>query len=104
MAVVEEVSGRRGLDMTRGAKAALLVLAVGITCRLLGAQFDWLVAWPEALTVPMTDWVGAVVGWFLSVFKPVARAFSYLISFPMEWVGAVLGYSPWPLTVGLVTA
>ncbi|SFK93558.1 ABC transporter permease [Shimia haliotis] len=104
MAVVEEVSGGRGLDITRGAKAALLVLAVGITCRLLGAQFDWLVAWPEALTVPMTDWVGAVVGWFLSVFKPVARAFSYLISFPMEWVGAVLRYSPWPLTVGLVTA
>lgn len=104
MAVVEEGVARRGLDITRGAKAALLVLAVGITCRLLGAQFDWLVDWPAALTVPMTEWVGTVVGWFLGVFKPVARAFSYLISFPMEWVGAVLRHSPWPLTVGLVTA
>ncbi|TCL01288.1 glycine betaine/proline transport system permease protein [Shimia isoporae] len=104
MAVVEEVSDRRGLDLTRGAKAALLVLAVGITCRLLGAQFEWLVAWPDALTVPMTEWVGAVVSWFLGVFKPVARFFSFLLGFPMEWVGAVLGGAPWPLIVGAVTA
>ncbi|KPA20502.1 Glycine betaine transport system permease protein OpuAB [Shimia sp. SK013] len=89
---------------SRGAKAALLVLAVGITCRLLGAQFDWLVGWPDALTVPMTDWVGAAVGWFLSVFKPMARAFSQLLSYPMEWVGAALRSAPWPLVVGAVTA
>ncbi|WP_270725766.1 ABC transporter permease [Shimia sp. Alg240-R146] len=90
--------------LSRGAKAALLVLAVGITCRLLGAQFDWLVGWPDALTVPMTDWVGATVGWFLSVFKPLARAFSQLLSYPMEWVGAALRSAPWPLVVGAVTA
>ncbi|MGR3648828.1 MAG: ABC transporter permease [Shimia sp.] len=90
--------------LSRGAKAALLVLAVGITCRLLGAQFDWLVGWPDALTVPMTDWVGSAVGWFLSVFKPFARAFSHLLGYPMEWVSAVLRSAPWPLVVGVVTA
>ena len=104
MASIDQGSERRGLDMTRGAQAALLVLAVGFTCRLLGAQFDWLVTWPEALTVPMTEWVGTGVGWFLGVFKPVARGFSAVISYPMEWVGAILRHSPWPLTVGLVTA
>jgi glycine betaine/proline transport system permease protein len=94
----------RAPALTRGAKAALLILAVAIICRLFGAQFTWLVAWPDTLTVPMTEWVGSSVGWFLGVFKPAARAFSYLLGFPMEWVGQGLRLAPWPLVVGVVTA
>ena len=92
------------LSLTRGAQAALLVLAVAVITRLLGGQMAWLVGWPEALTVPMTEWVGAAVGSFLSVFKPIARFFSLLLSYPMTWIGALLGYAPWPLVLGGVTA
>ncbi len=94
----------RGVVPTRGSKAALLVLAIAIVCRLLEAQFAWLVVWPDALTVPMTEWADVVVGGFLSIFKPVARWFSFLIAFPMTWVGAILGGTPWPLVVAVVTA
>ncbi len=92
------------MSLTKGTQAALFVLVVAILCRLLGAQVEWLVGWPNALTVPMTDWVGNAVGWFLSVFKPTARFFSYLLDFPMSWTGAVLGGTPWPIVVGIVTA
>ena len=92
------------LSLTRGAQAAVLVLVVAVLCRLLGGQYEWLVGWPTALTVPMTEWMGAIVGGFLSVFKPIARFFSFLLSYPMEWVGTLLGQAPWPFVLGSVTA
>ncbi|MEP2532271.1 ABC transporter permease subunit [Shimia sp.] len=102
MSLADVLPGRATLS--RGAQAALLVLGVAVLCRLLGAQAPWLVGWPSALTVPMTDWVGTGATWFLSVFKPIARAFSFLLSFPMDWVSGLLGNTPWPLIVGCVTA
>ncbi|PSL18522.1 ABC transporter permease subunit [Shimia abyssi] len=102
MSIAQALPARATL--TRGTQAALLVLMVAVVCRLLGGQWPWLVTWPTVLTVPMTEWMGTSVGWFLSVFKPIARAFSFLISFPMDWVSGLLGYAPWPLIVGGVTA
>jgi glycine betaine/proline transport system permease protein len=106
MSIAQEapVAVRRGLSLSKGGLAAILVLAVAVICRLFGAQLTWLVSWPEALTVPMTDWVGAAVGGFLNIFKPIARVFSYLLEFPMTWVGGLLGGAPWPLVLGAVTA
>ncbi|MBO9399731.1 ABC transporter permease subunit [Shimia sp. R9_3] len=98
------LAARRGLALSKGSVAAILVVMIGVICRLFGAQLEWLVSWPEALTMPMTDWVGAVVGGFLNIFKPVARVFSYLLEFPMTWVGGLLSGAPWPLVLGAVTA
>ncbi|WP_294226275.1 ABC transporter permease subunit [uncultured Shimia sp.] len=106
MSATEAVSHGAGrqLMLTRGSQAALFVLAVVLLCRLLGAQFEWLVKWPTALTVPMADWMTWLVGGFLDVFKPIARTFTFLVSYPMEWVGWLLNAVPWPMTVALVTA
>ena len=106
MSAVEDVptSPARSLQLTKGGIAAIVVLAVAVICRVFGAQVEWLVNWPAALTVPMTDWVGTVVGGFLNIFKPLARVFSYLLEFPMTWVGGLLSGAPWPLVLGAVTA
>ncbi|MFY0616416.1 ABC transporter permease [Shimia sp.] len=93
-----------GLSLSRGSQAAVFVLVVVLICRLLGAQFEWLVKWPVALTVPMTDWMSWLVGGFLDLFKPIARSFTFLVNYPMEWVGALLNLVPWPMTVAIVTA
>ncbi|WP_299423374.1 ABC transporter permease subunit [uncultured Shimia sp.] len=106
MSAAEAVSVRaeRKLTLTKGSQAALFVLAVVVTCRLLGAHFEWLVKWPAALTVPMADWMTWLVGGFLDIFKPIARAFTFLVSYPMEWVGWLLNAVPWPMIVAVVTA
>ncbi|MCP4206368.1 MAG: ABC transporter permease subunit [Shimia sp.] len=106
MSAAETVStgAERKLALTRGSQAALFVLAIALVCRLLGAQFEWLVKWPAALTVPMTDWMTWLVGGFLDVFKPIARTFTFLVSYPMEGVGWLLNALPWPMTVAIVTA
>ncbi len=94
----------RGISLSRGTIAALFVIAIAVLCRVFENQVTWLVGWPAAWTVPMTDWVGTAVGEFLEFFKPLARRFSWLLSFPMSWAGSLLGGAPWPLVVGLVTA
>lgn len=104
MSVMERATGKGGTALTTGTKAALFVILVGAICRLLGPSVDWLVSWPDALVLPITEWVGLGVGWVLDVFKPIARFFSYLLNFPMSWASFILGETPWPLVIGIVTA
>ncbi|WP_204112803.1 ABC transporter permease [Shimia biformata] len=92
------------MSLSRGSIAALMSLTVLVLCLLLAPIAPWLVKWPAALTVPMTEWVGAGMSAFLALFKPLARGFSWAMSYPMNAAGYVLGQSPWPLVIGLVTA
>jgi glycine betaine/proline transport system permease protein len=88
----------------KGALAAIATLLVGIICLLLEPVAPWLIAWPKAWVLPATDWVGAGLGWVLEGIKPVARLFSALMFYPMNWTNAVLTATPWPLVIGAVTA
>ncbi len=90
--------------LTPGAFAAWAAALLGLACILLTPVFPWLVKWPAALTLPMTDWIGSVVGWFLSVLKPAARLFSAGLGYPMLWANWLLTATPWPLVIGVVTA
>ncbi|MEP3032936.1 MAG: hypothetical protein ABJO67_01180, partial [Pseudoruegeria sp.] len=101
MSVMERATGKGGTALTTGTKAALFVIVIGAICRLLGPSVDWLVSWPDALVLPITEWVGLGVGWVLDVFKPIARFFSYLLNFPMSWASSILGETPWPLVIGM---
>ena len=61
---------------SRGAIAALVVLAVGALCMGLTPVLPWLTNWPAGRTLPMTEWIGDGMTWFLGVFKPLARGLS----------------------------
>ncbi|WP_372884108.1 ABC transporter permease [Shimia sp.] len=102
MSLSSEAAGRpgRASGLGPGARAALLVLVVGAACRLFGDVFPWLVAWPEVLVLPVTEWVGTGVGWLLALLKPAARGLAGLLGYPMAWTSAVLGGAPWPLIIG----
>ena len=95
-------AGRAALD--RGARAALLVLAVGALCLLLSPRWPGLAVWPAALTLPLTDWVGTGMEAALAVIKPAARAASALLAYPMGWADAALNGTPWPIVIAAVTA
>lgn len=100
LAATSEMQSGLRAALGPGARAALFVLAVGAVCRLLGAHIPLLTTWPEIFVFPVTEWVGAGVGWLLAVLKPLARLMSTILAYPMGWVGALLGGAPWPLILG----
>ncbi len=82
--------------------AALVVVIVGALCLVLSPSLPWLGKFPDTLTLPMTEWIGTGLTWFLEQIKPAARLFSGALSYPMHWVQVVLVWTPWPLVIGLV--
>jgi glycine betaine/proline transport system permease protein len=93
-----------GAPLSAGARAALVTLLAGILSLLLAPYFPWLLKWPAGWTLPATEWVGIIVTWLLEAVKPLARWFSGLLRYPMEWTNFALVSTPWPLVIGVVTA
>lgn len=92
------------MTLTRGSRAALVVVLIGAICLVLGPSLPWLVRFPTIFVLPVIEWVDAGVGGALALFKPMARIFSWLLNFPMDGAKFLLGQTPWPLVIGLVTA
>ena len=89
---------------SRALRAALCVLVVGALCLGLERLAPWLVKFPEAWTLPATEFVGGVLEAALNWIKPAMRGLSWLLGFPMRWANAVLAQTPWPVTLGAVVA
>ena len=98
------VAPSRRIKLGSSSGLALTVLAVAYAVLALSPQFPWLATWPSNWVLPLTDWVGASLGWFLGHIKPVVRIFSWLLEFPMRWINSMLVLTPWQITVGIVTA
>ena len=88
----------------KGAAALFLVVIVGFACLALQPVAPWLFKWPVFLQIPATEWIGAGLGWLLDGFKPSARGFSALMGYPMAWANMLFVATPWPITIGVVTA
>ena len=93
-----------GAKPSPGAKGAVLVAVVGLICLALEPVAPWIMLWPDALTLPISDWIGAGLGAVLGVFKPVARGFSAVLGVPMGWATQLLQIIPWPLFLSGVVA
>ncbi len=91
-------------SMTRGALAAVLALIVFLACILLEPIAPWLTTFPEWMTLPATEWVGAGLEVVLEAIKPVMRLFSWLLGFPMSWANWLFSVTPWPLVIGVTAA
>lgn len=91
-------------ETTPGTRAAALTLLVGAICLLLEGRLAWLSSYPDAWTLPVTQWVTACLETVLGAIKPAMRGLSRLLGVPMEGADWFLGHSPWPLIVGLTTA
>lgn len=79
-----------------------LVLAVVLVLALLQPRVPDLKAYPSAWTLPVVDWLNIGMDWVVGVFKPVFRALSALMDYPLVWTSAFLGWLPW--SVGTVIA
>ncbi len=76
----------------------------GYLCLLFEPAAPWLFDWPAAWQLPMTDWIDTGVTWVLEAVKPAARGFSHLLGFGMAGANLLFAATPWPVTIGLVTA
>ena len=92
------------IEFTPGVWAAAISVLVGAACLLLAPYFTWLGAWPEAWTLPATDWVGSALTWVLEGIKPAARGVSHLLQYVMGAANLIFAMTPWPLFIGIVTA
>jgi glycine betaine/proline transport system permease protein len=77
-----------------GAGAALALLALGAATLALAPSAPWLAAWPEAWTLPATEWIGAALTVVIDEIKPAARALSAALDHPMRWTNAALTGAP----------
>jgi glycine betaine/proline transport system permease protein len=90
--------------LTPGARAALVTLLVGALCLLMESSTDLLPVWPEAWTLPVTEWVGNSLDWLFDIIRPAMRLISAVLEYPMLWVNWVLVNTPWPLIIGATVA
>lgn len=89
--------------LSRGTWAALVVLLTGALCMALAGKLPWLVKFPEAWALPMTQWVGQGMEWLLGFMKPAMRLVSAGLGVVMEAVNWLFNALPWPVVIGLVT-
>ncbi|MEM9011071.1 MAG: ABC transporter permease subunit [Pseudomonadota bacterium] len=95
---------RASLEQRPAVAMALTTALVGLLCLVFESALPGIAEWPDALQLPLSDWVGAGATWALEGVKPAARLLSALMAYPMQWANALLVGTPWPITIGLVTA
>jgi len=91
-------------ELTPGSLAALIAMLAGMICLGLGPFLPWLVKWPDAWTLPVTQWVGTGLTWFLELIKPAVRVMSHQLAYVMNAANWLFASTPWPLFIGVVTA
>jgi glycine betaine/proline transport system permease protein len=78
------------------------VLATVLALALVQPQFPGLKVYPAEWILPVTGWLNTGMDWFVAAFKPVFRALSAIMKYPLDWFSGFLGWLPW--SVGMVVA
>nr|WP_310794416.1 ABC transporter permease subunit [Roseovarius sp. SCSIO 43702] len=89
--------------MSVGTWAAIVTLATGALCMALTPYAPWLVKYPAAWALPMTEWIGVTLGWFLEAIKPAMRVVSGALGWAMRGSNWLFNTVPYPVLIALVT-
>ena len=95
----EGVTGRIERDL-------LVWIGVGVVAALtvlLRGEVPWLIRYPTDLVIPFADWINAFMHWFVPNMKWLFRAINWLLTWPMDWLRALLQWLPWPATLAAFT-
>ena len=68
-------------------------------CFLLRGDLPWLVAYPSAWILPLSDWINGFMAWFVETFRWLFRSLSWLLGWPMAGLQGLLQWLPWPATI-----
>jgi len=92
------------LRLGPGTITALAIVGIGLAAALLATALPWIGTWPQAWTVPATDWIDWALSPVIDALRPSARGLSWLLGHPMAWANAALTETPWPAVAGLILA
>ncbi len=84
----------------------LVWIGVGVVAALtvlLRGEVPWLIRYPTDLVIPFADWINAFMHWFVPNMKWLFRAINWLLTWPMDWLRALLQWLPWPATLAAFT-
>jgi len=98
--ILDEAPPRRG---DWGLITWLIVAAIAAACFYLRTDHEWLVAYPDGWVLPIATWCNVAMDWFVGIFRPLFRAISWLLDWPMTWLKDMLHWLPWPATIAMVT-
>ena len=90
--------------LSPGAWAAMVTILTGAICLVLEPYAPWLFEFPSDWALPMTEWIGAGVGWFLEAIKPAMRVVSAALGGAMDGSNWLFNTVPYPILIALVTA
>ena len=89
---------------TRAEALWAVLLAASVLLAALAHVFPVLRGFPAGLTLPLADWLNAVLTPLIEALRPAGRLVSAAVEAPLEAIRAVLAWLPWPATVLLVVA
>ena len=84
------------------AGAWILLALATLLVHLLLPVFPWLSQFPAEWAIPLADWINAAMDTIVEIVKPVTRAISAILEWPMIVLRDVLQWLPWPVTVAAV--
>jgi len=87
-----------------GWRAAGAIVGIGLAAALLSQSLPWIGAWPDAWTVPASEWIEWVLGPVFDALKPAARALASVLDYPMAGANALFTEIPWTIVAGVVLA
>ncbi|MEI4195250.1 ABC transporter permease [Roseovarius sp. E0-M6] len=90
--------------LSPGAWAAMVTILTGAICLALEPYAPWLFEFPSDWALPMTEWIGAGLGWFLEAIKPAMRVVSAALGGAMDGSNWLFNTVPYPILIALVTA
>ncbi len=89
--------------LTRGEALWAALLAVSVLLAALAHVFPVLRGFPAGLTLPLAEWINAVVTPLVEMARPLGRLVSAMVEVPLGAIRSALAWMPWPATVILIT-
>ncbi len=76
---------------------------IAVTLISLAVQDDvtWLKTYPEALVIPLSEWLNIFMNWTVEVFGWFFRGIAWLLEWPVKGVQWILHTLPWSVTIFL---
>src|SRR5690606_26799100 len=83
--------------------APVLILVAAVALALwVRPLLPWAVDYPAEWTLPLPQWVGEGLTWFVAASKPVFRFIGAALAWPMIMLRDILLWLPAPALIGLM--
>jgi glycine betaine/proline transport system permease protein len=79
----------------------LVVIAITLVCLALQDTWGWMAEYPDALILPISDWLNAIMTWVVDNLGWFFLGISWALEWPIKGVQFVLQVMPWTVTAFL---